>query len=436
MARLTKTYVDKLKPRARRFDVYCDTLRGFSVRVNADGTKTAAFRYHRDGSRHRVTIGVLGPKFTFDRARRQAEILRGEVQGGAHPARDRNLRRQAPTFAEVAERHMTEIAEPKRKATTLRNYRGMLAIHILPALGRMKVGEIERADVERLHRRVGKSAPGAANRVLALVSVIMTSAERWAHRPPNSNPCRGVEKFKERKMDRFLTAEERARLDAVLTAALAASKGQPLYVAHGSVHVVRLLSLTGARSGEITSLQWSMVDFERSCLRLPDSKTGQKIIPLTPSAVALLRELAAASKPGVPWVCAGERGGPVNNLRRAWLALRERAGLEDVRLHDLRHSAASDALASGVPLALVGAMLGHKHPQTTQRYAHLNDATLQEAARMMGEAIERNTREGAELLRQRAVGDDQGVGDDRGKGGADVVSLDSRVIPLRRRRRR
>lgn len=427
--KLTKSAVDRLRPNAARYDVTDTQIPGFILRVNTDGTKTAMLRYRRDGRNRAFKLGIIGGRFTMHEARRRASEARGIVDAGGDPARDREAQRAAPTFAEVAERHMTEIAEPIRKASTLRNYWGMLRKHVLPALGRMKVAEIERADVERLHRHVGKSAPGAANRVLALVSVIMTSAERWGYRPSRSNPCRGIGKFRERKMERFLSAEERARLDAVLTEALSASKGQPRYVAHGSIHVIRLLSLTGARSGEITGLQWSMVDLERSCLRLPDSKTGAKVIPLTPAAVALLQELATTATTGVPWVCAGERGGSVNNLRRAWLALRARAGLEDVRLHDLRHSAASDAIAAGVPLALVGAMLGHKHPQTTQRYKHLGDATLQEAARMMGEAIERNTRRGQERLRQRAVGDDQVDGE------ADVVPMDGRVIRLRSKRR-
>jgi len=423
--KLTKSAVDRLRPQATRYDVIDSLIPGFVLRVNTDGSKTAMLRYRRDGRNRAFKLGIIGDGFTMHEARRNASKARGIVDAGGDPARDREARRASLTFAEVAERFMTEAAEPYLKATTVRNYWGMLRKHVLPALGRMKVAEVERADIEGLHQRVGKSAPGTANRVLALVSVVMTNAERWGHRPAQSNPCHRMPKFRERKMERFLSSEERAQLDAVLSEAHRASKGQPLYVAPGSILVIRLLSLTGARSSEITGLQWSMVDLERGCLRLPDSKTGAKVIPLTPTAVAMLRELAAQAKPGVPWVCTSERDGQVNNLRRAWLALRSRAGLDDVRLHDLRHSAASDALASGVPLALVGAMLGHKHPQTTQRYAHLNDATLQEAARMMGEAIEKSTQEGTERLRQRQL---RAVGDDQGEHEAEVAPIDGKVL--------
>lgn len=422
-SKLTHAAIAKLKPRDARYEIHCGAIEGFIVRVNPSGTKTAYVRYWRDDRYWRVRIGQIRGTFTFEDARMAAMDLRAAVSRGEHPARERDLRRDAPTFAEVAERYMKLVAGPVRKPSTLRGYEKLLRKHLMPAFGRMKIGEIDRADVQRFHQRIGETSPGAANRALALVSVIMTNAERWGLREGRMNPCYRIEKKEGRKMERRLSGEERARLDDVLTAAEAAPKGSKLYVAAGSVLAVRLLSLTGARSGEITGLQWSMVDLERTCLRLPDSKTGAKIVPLTPAAVDLLRDVAKRADPAVPWVCAGERGGPANNLRRAWLALRSRAQIDDVRLHDLRHSAASDAVDAGVPLPLLGAVLGHKHPQTTQRYAHVNDTTMQKTARAMGEAIERSTREGAERLQQqRAVGADQGeaaVSD-----GADVLPID------------
>ncbi len=433
MPRLTKSIVDKLQPTGHRFDVPCSEIAGFMVRVNADGSKTAAFRYRCDGRRRTVTIGKLGPSMTIDGARRRAIELRGEVQKGGDPARERECKRDAPTFADVAERYMSEIAVPKRKPSTARSYRNMLRLHLAPVLGPMKIASVERADVERLHLRIGKTSPGAANRVLALVSVIMTNAEAWGYRPLRSNPCHRLGKYPERKMERFLSAEERARLAEAFDQADAAAKGQPLYVCPGAITAIRLLSLTGARCGEIVGLQWSMVDLERALLRLPDSKTGAKVIPLSPPTVALLRRLAGHAQPGSAWVCAGEDGGQLHNIRRVWSALRKRAGLDDVRLHDLRHSAASDALAAGVPLAMIGAMLGHKSTQTTQRYAHLNDATLREAVRMMGEAIETSEREGADRLQQRrAVGADGG---ETSTGGGEVIPIGegSNVIRMRPR---
>jgi integrase len=427
MPRLTKSYVDRLQPRARRYDVYCDSLRGFTVRVNADGTKTAGFRYLRDGARHRVTIGVLGDGFTLDRARRKAEKLRGQVQDGAHPAHDRDERRNAPTFGEVADRYMSEIAKPYRKASTSHGYERLLRNHLRPALGSMKIGDITRDDVQRLHQRIGETAPGAANRALALVSVIMTNAERWGLRDTRSNPCHRMEKFAERKMERFLSPEERARLDAVLAEGEACKPGQKRYIGPATIAALRLLLMTGARLGEIIGLQWSMVDLERSCLRLPDSKTGAKVIPLSPHTVDVLRALDAKRSPGESWVCPRKQGGgPLQNFEGSWQAVRERAGLDDVRLHDLRHSAASDMLAAGMTLAEIGIVLGHKSTQTSARYAHCSESGRRNIGERMGEAIDRSSREGAERLREKEKEQQRAAGAEGGEAseGGDAIAAE------------
>ncbi|MCA9712471.1 MAG: site-specific integrase, partial [Myxococcales bacterium] len=332
---------------------------------------------------------------------------------GGDPARDRDLRRAMPTFGEVAERYMTEMAEPYRKASTVRGYRGLLRKHLLPALGSIKVADVERADVERLHQGIGKTAPGAANRALALVSVIMTNAERWGYRDARSNPCHRMPRFPERKMERFMTPEERARLEEVLAEGELAPKGHPRHLGRSTVAVVRLLLLTGARKGEITSLQSSTVHLERTCLRLPDSKTGAKVIPLSPAAVVVLRDLQATRDEGEAFVCPCQvGGGPLQNLGASWRRIRERAGLDGLRLHDARHSVASDMLADGMTLAEIAVVLGHKSTQTTTRYAHWADEGRQDIARRMGAAVERRSREGAERLqqqRQLAVGDHEGA---------------------------
>jgi integrase len=169
--------------------------------------------------------------------------------------------------------------------------------------------------------------------------------------------CHRIRRFKERKMERYLTGEERARLAEALERAKRSPKGHPDYVTPGAIVAIRLLELMGARCGEILGLQWSMVHLEPGQLgerlELPDSKTGAKIIPLSGPAVALLRGLERERGKGEadgedscpPWVCVSERGRPLGNLERSWRAIRKRAGLEDVRLHDLRHSAASDMAA-------------------------------------------------------------------------------------------
>jgi len=262
MPRLTKSLVDKLQPRESRYDVQCDAIRGFVIRVNADGSRTAVFRYWRDGRRRRVTIGQLGPGFTFDKARRKAVSLRGQVQDGADPARERQQRRSQLTFAELAERHMAEMVMPYKAASTIVGYRSLMRRHLLPTLGRKRIDEIDRDTVMRLHARIGETTKGAANRARSLLSSVFTSAETWGLRPIGSNPCRATPKFRENKDERYLTAEERGRLEDALCQAEAATKGYPRYVAPGSIKAVRLLLLTGARRGEIVGLEWSMVDLD------------------------------------------------------------------------------------------------------------------------------------------------------------------------------
>lgn len=427
--KLTKTVVDRLQPAAARYDVIDDQIRGFIVRVNTDGTKTAMLRYRRDGRNRALKLGVLGGEFTMHEARRKASTARGIVDAGGDPAREREARRAAPTFAVVAERYMAEIARPYRKASTAKGYDSLLRGHLLPALGHMKIGEIEREDMQRVHQRIGEKAPGAANRALALVSVIMTNAEHWGYRSTRSNPCHRLAKFPERKMERFLEAEERARLDAVLAEGEAYPLGHPKHIGAATVLAARLLLMTGARLGEIVGLRWSMVDIERSCLRLPDSKTGAKSIPISPQTAAVLAKLAEAMPPGDAFVCPGKREGmPLQNFRRSWISIRKRAGLADVRIHDIRHSAATDMLAAGMSLPEVALVLGHKSTQTTARYGHWADRTRRDVGRRMGDAIERRSREGAERLQQqRAVGDASGEGGHRedapDDGGAKVISI-------------
>lgn len=442
MAKLTKATIDNLEPRGERFEVADDALTGFYIRVNQGGSKTAIVRYFKDGRARSLTLGKLGEAFPLAQARAQARAVLGKVAAGHDPARERQQRLDAPLVSEVAQRFIEEHARPYCKPRTAKGYEAILRLYVLPALGTMRIAEIERSDVERLHQRVGKHAPGAANRMVALLSCVMTKAEAWGYRPQQSNPCHRIRRFKERKIERYLTGEERARLAAALERAERAPKGHPDYVTPGAIVAIRLLEHTGARCGEIVGLQWSMIHLEPGPLgeriELPDSKTGAKIIPLSGPAVALLCELArkrvkgeADGAPRSPWVCTSETGARLGNIERSWRAIRKRAGLEDVRLHDLRHSAASDMLAAGLSLPIIGHVLGHKNTQTTARYAHLADQARRDAARIMGEQIERSTREGAARLQQREAEDRAraklvaGAGHSKGEAseGAAVVAM-------------
>jgi integrase len=209
---------------------------------------------------------------------------------------------------------------------------------------------------------------------------MMNLAELWGERSDGSNPCRHVEKYRENKRSRFLSANELARLGAACQRC--EDDGM---ISRSFIALVRLLIFTGARLSEIQKAQWEWLDFESGVLRLPDSKTGAKTIVLPTAALDVLRQLRSA--PGNPHIIAGEKNRYLVNVWKHWTVLRALAGLKDVRLHDLRHSFASVGAAGGMPLNILGGLLGHTQAQTTSRYAHLATDPLKAAANRIAGTI-------------------------------------------------
>jgi integrase len=303
-----------------------------------------------------------------------------QVGQGGDPLAEHQALQKAPTVATLAERYMAEHARVKKKAGSIRPDEYNLRCHVLPALGTKKVAAVTRADVAHLHHTM-RQTPGAANRVLALLSKMFTLAEQWGLRPEGSNPVRHIQRYRERRFDRFLSAEELARLGEVLTEA---ERTQTEYAS--VIAAIRLLIFTGARLSEILELRWKQVDFDHACLREPESKTGAKCIYLSPPALAVLYGIERnASNPYV--IVGREPGAHLVNLRKPWDRIRATAGLPDVRLHDLRHSFASVGAAMGISLPIIGKMLGHNHVATTQRYAHLAADPVKEAVDKIGATI-------------------------------------------------
>ena len=226
-----------------------------------------------------------------------------------------------------------------------------------------------------------RDKPYQANRVLALLSKFFNWCEKHGYRPDSSNPCRHIEKFKEQRRERFLSPLELARLGEALTEAETNDTTSPYVIA-----ALRLLVLTGARLSEILTLKWSYVDYENNLLRLPDSKTGAKVIYVNAPALQILSDLPRLE--GNPFVICGKReGARLINPQKPWRRIRKAAGLDDVRIHDLRHSFASVAAGSGQSLPVIGALLGHTQPQTTARYAHLAADPLRAASDAIGGRI-------------------------------------------------
>lgn len=353
---------------------------GLYMRTLPSGKRSASVRYVHGGQQRRLSLGVLGEAFTVTQARKVAKLRLAEVAQGRDPARERKTERAAETFAQVASRWIDEHATPTCRPATAKRYRELVA-HLIPSLGGVKVVSITRADVERAHRKIGDKegraggkAHATANRALLVASAIFGWCESRGIRVPGSNPCRGIKRFRERGAGHFYSSAQLARIGDVLDAAAEIEHGNAGSYGASTVAVVRLLMVTGARLSEITNLRWTEVDLDRGQLVLGDTKTGRSVRPLIPQAVQLLRSLKARRTSTSPWVCPSANGGPLDPTRvdRAWRSIRERARLPDgARLHDLRHTAGSLALAAGIPLPLVSKMLGHKSVATTAKiYAH------------------------------------------------------------------
>ena len=370
--KITKKSVEGVKPGVRDVFLWDSEMPGFGCKVTPKGARVYLVQYWSNGRARRYTLGRHGAGMTADEARREAASIKGQVAKRADPAATRAEDRAAPTLAAFAERYLAEHAAIKKKPASAAADERNLRNHILPALGRLQLTHISRADMARFHQNM-KAKPGAANRCIALLSKMFNLAEKWGLRPDGTNPTRHIEKYRERKIERFLSDTELARLGAVLAEAEQSGK-HPSVVA-----AIRLLVFTGCRRDEILKLQWAHVDLENRYLRLPDSKSGAKLVPLGAPALELLAALPKVD--GNPYVLPGEVPGKhYVALEKAWHRLRAKAGLADVRLHDLRHSFASVAAGMGESLILIGSLLGHSDTATTARYAHLSSDPRRAAA--------------------------------------------------------
>lgn len=405
--KINRTTISKL-PSVERTTIFFDEdLKGFGIRVFPSGVKTwvAEFRPGISGrgtSKRRVALGQP-PLVTPEKARQLAKDILATARVGADPASQRADERAGITVAELADAYMAEHVEPRRKGSTAGDYKSILDRLVKPSLGSTKAAKVTRADVAKLHLSL-RDTPYMANRMLAVLGAAYSFAEKRALVPENFNPVRKIEKFKESSRERYLTEKELARLGEVLREAEttglprkpseskhAPKKPENLVrkLSPSAAAALRLLLLTGCRVSEILNLRWAEVDLGRGLLFLPDSKTGRKTVVLSAAAATVID---AQPRLGV-FVIAGETAGqtdekPRADIKKAWELVRGHAGLDGVRLHDLRHSFASVGAGASLGLPVIGKLLGHAQPQTTARYAHLDADPVRAAADVIANKIE------------------------------------------------
>ena len=379
--RLTKRIVDRLKVDDKDAIFWDSNLGGFGVRVHATGRKLYIVQSRGPAGLKRVTLGPVGHT-TIEERRREAAAVINRIKRGDDPMPPEPA--PEPTVADLAARSVSVRFGVKCKPATAKAYKMALDRHALPVLGAMPLAEVGPKEVAALHHRM-RDMPSMANRAVWVLSRLFVLAETWEMVPPGGNPCRHVRYYREKSRERFLTPEEFRRLGAALRRFEARGPTQASAVA-----ALRLLMLTGCRTGEILTLRWDDVDRTAGVLRLRDGKTGPRMVPLTGPVLAVLDGIERME--GVSWVIRSKSDTRLTGLFSHWRQIRMDVGLDDVRVHDLRHSYASRALALGESLTIIGRLLGHAKVETTAKYAHLVRDAEKAAAARTGDSI------GAQLM--------------------------------------
>ena len=396
--KFTKRSVETIEARHGRFFAWDDELKGFGLRVEASGRKTFVCRYRAGGTRRQYTVGRFGV-VTVDQARQAARRILGSVSLGEDPGAVRQAGRSAIRFRDLVEAFL-EGHGPRLKPGTYKDYESALHKHANLVLGNLAAEAITPSDINRLHLKLS-DRPYRANRVVAYTGSVFSWAGRNGFVPKGFNPTTEVVRFKEPSRERYLTTDELERLGAALDQAetdglpweikalgetakhVPKTQQRIVYPAHVTA-AIRLYLLTGCRVSEILNARWQDADLERGFLWLPDSKTGKRPVLLNSGAVAIL---AGLPRLGSYIIAGSDPGNPRHDLKKPWAQIRHYAGLDDVRLHDLRHTHASIGAGAGLGLPIVGKLLGHKSPQTTERYAHLADDPLRRGAELVGERV-------------------------------------------------
>ena len=381
--RLTKRVIDSLSYQTsdlshhgnERFVVWDEDPPGFGVRVYPSGRKAFVLSYRVAGRKRLLTVGTYGV-LTLEQARTaaRAELAKVETQG-ADPVAARAQERQGETMRDLCAAYMERHGNAKKSSAEDQR---RIEKHVLPAWGGLKARAVKRADVATLHAKIGKATPYEANRTLALLSKMFELARRWGFVPDgHSNPARDIDRFKEAKRDRWVTPDELPRLAQAINEESNEAARFALW----------LYLLTGARKTELLQAQWADLDWSRAELRLPDTKAGRvHYIPLSAPALTLLREIPRED--GNPYILPGKLSGAhLVNISKPWGRVRAAAGVEDVRLHDLRRTVGSWLAQAGNSLHLIGRVLNHSNQSTTAVYARFGEDSVRTALEQHGARI-------------------------------------------------
>jgi integrase len=386
MPHLTDATIRRLPRPAKGNKIhYDDELPGFGCRVTAAGARAYVLNYvvKSSGRERRITIGQF-PDWSTGAARAKARELRRGVDNGADPLADIEAERAAPTVVELIDRFEQEHL-PRKSESTAEDYSCMLRVWVRPHFGaHMKVAGVVFEDIDRLHRKITRAGfEYRANGVIRVLSKMFSLAVRWGMR--DDNPCKGVERNVEHHRRRYLVGDELTRLIKALAE----------HDDRQAADIIRLLLLTGARRGEVLAMRWADVDLTEGTWSKPPSSTKQREhhqVPLSAPARQLLSEIRkrqAGKEHAVgEYVFPGVGGSRhIVELKRTWRRICKAADITGLRIHDLRHSYASQLASGGTSLPMIGALLGHSNPATTHRYSHLFDDPLRAATERVGAII-------------------------------------------------
>jgi len=375
--KLTLRLIQNLEPKDRDYVTWDGEIPGHGLKVTPTGRKMFILKYRNaSGKQRKPTLGSFG-KITLDEARRIARRYHADLAQGIDPLDERQKKKQSLTLNEFVEGYFQQAT---KKQSTLKIETNNYDNYIRKTLGKNMLDKLSRSHIQVWFSKLSKT-PSAANRTISMLSAIFNEAERQELRSEHSNPCRLVKRYPNKMRDRKLSDDE---LDRFTTALMKADQEKLLHPS--IVPVIKYLMLTGARKSEALGLKWEWVDFENGFVDLPDSKTGERRVPLSPDAINLLKSVTRLH--GNPYVFyGGKEGDHYHNLKKPFHKLLEMAEIKDFRIHDLRHTYASIAAEEGIALGVIAKILGHAKTSTTERYTHYDDKVAAEAAIQIGEVL-------------------------------------------------